>query len=139
MAHPDPVITPDYALYCGDCIDIMKQIKDGAIDLSIYSPPFPAASGGLYTYSSSEEDLSNCYDREEFFEHYTFVIDEITRITRPGRMSAVHCTDVPTGNSGLDALIDLPGALSACTKRGAGILWRGITSGKSRSPSGTAP
>ena len=103
------VITDQYALYLGDCIDIMTQLKASSIDLSIYSPPFPAASGGLYTYSSSEEDLSNCYDREEFFEHYTFVIDQIARITRPGRMSAVHCTDVPTGNSGLDALIDLPG------------------------------
>ena len=104
-----PIITEDYALYCGDCVTTMAQLRDASIDISIYSPPFPAASGGLYTYSSAEEDLSNCYNRDEFFQHYTFVVDEISRLTKPGRMTAVHCTDIPTGNSGLDALTDLPG------------------------------
>jgi DNA modification methylase len=85
----------------------MTGMKPESIDLSIYSPPF----GGLYTYSSNERDLSNCLNRDEFFQHYKFVVQEVWRLTKPGRISAVHCTDIPTGNSGLDHLIDLPGEI----------------------------
>lgn len=98
-------LTNDYALYNGDCVEVMKQLPDGAIDLSLYSPPF----AGLYQYSSDEQDLSNCINREEFYTHYEFVIKELHRLTKPGRMSAVHCMDIPTGNSGNDALLDFPG------------------------------
>lgn len=98
-------ITDDYALYHGDCIEVMKDMKDGTIHLSVYSPPF----GGLYHYSSSERDLSNCRDYSQFFEHYKYVVDEIYRMTLPGRITAVHCADVPSGNSGIDNLIDFPG------------------------------
>lgn len=99
------VIKPKYALYNGDCVEVMKQLPDGIVDLSVYSPPF----AGLYQYSSDEQDLSNCINREEFYEHYAFVIRELHRLTKPGRMSAVHCMDIPTGNSGCDALVDFPG------------------------------
>lgn len=105
MAIAEQLITPKFALYNGDCMEVMQTLPDHCVDLSIYSPPF----AGLYQYSSSEQDLSNCISREEFFEHYDFIIREIARLTRPGRMSAVHCTDIPTGNSGLDHLIDFPG------------------------------
>jgi DNA modification methylase len=105
MAIAQKLITDRYAVYLGDCMEVMQLFDDGKIDLSIYSPPF----AGLYQYSSSERDLSNCLNREEFFEHYEFVVKEIHRLTKPGRMTAVHCTDIPTGNSGLDALIDFPG------------------------------
>jgi DNA modification methylase len=71
----------------------------------VYSPPF----AGLYQYSSSERDLSNCRDYDEFFKHYEFVVRELHRLTMPGRMTAVHCMDVPSGNSGCDHLIDFPG------------------------------
>jgi DNA modification methylase len=71
----------------------------------VYSPPF----AGLYHYTSSERDLSNAVDYDEFMEHYGFVVDEIRRLTMPGRMTAVHCMDTPTGNSGGDALRDFPG------------------------------
>jgi DNA modification methylase len=83
----------------------MASLPDGSIHLSIYSPPF----GGLYHYSSSEKDLSNCDDYQQFFDHYTFVVRELRRITMAGRMTAVHCMDVPSGNSGSDHLIDFPG------------------------------
>jgi hypothetical protein len=63
----------------------------------------------LYHYSSSDRDLSNCRDYKQFFEHYDFVVKEIVRITMPGRMTAVHCMDVPSGNSGTDHLVDFPG------------------------------
>lgn len=98
-------ITDCYALYLGDCCEIMPKLPDGSVHLSIYSPPF----GGLYCYSSSERDLSNCRNYEEFFEHYEYVVREITRLTMPGRMSGVHCMDVPSGNTGTDYLRDFPG------------------------------
>jgi len=101
----DQVINEDYAIYLGDCIDVMKTLPKECIDLSIYSPPF----GGLYNYSSDSRDLSNCMDYGEFFEHYNFVISELHRLTKPGRMTAVHCMDIPSGNSGTDHMIDFPG------------------------------
>jgi len=107
MAINDQKITDRYAIYNGDCVEVMGSMRNESIDLSIYSPPF----GGLYTYSSNERDLSNCLNRDEFFKHYEFVVREIHRLTKPGRVSAVHCTDIPTGNSGLDHLIDLPGEI----------------------------
>jgi len=105
MAVADQDITDRYALYCGDCLEVMPTLPDGAIHLSIYSPPF----AGLYQYSSSDRDLSNCKDYGEFFAHYEFVVKEIHRLTMPGRLTAVHCMDVPTGNTGCDALMDFPG------------------------------
>lgn len=105
MAVSDQKITDNYAIYCGDCIDVMKTLPDKSIHLSIYSPPF----GGLYHYSSSERDLSNCRDYAQFFEHYGFVVRHIARLTLPGRMTCVHCMDVPSGNSGTDYLVDFPG------------------------------
>lgn len=98
-------ITDKYALYNGDCISAMQQMPDRFIDLSIYSPPF----AGLYQYSSDEQDLSNCLNREEFMTHYQFVVKELHRLTKPGRMSAVHCMDIPTGNTGCDSIYDFPG------------------------------
>lgn len=105
MAVANQNITERYAIYNGDCIEVMQDLKDNFCHLSVYSPPF----GGLYHYSSSERDLSNCKDYNEFFEHYRFVVQELFRITLPGRMTAVHCMDVPSGNSGRDHLIDFPG------------------------------
>jgi DNA modification methylase len=105
MAVDAQILDDNYAIYLGDCIEVMGDLPDGSVDLSIYSPPF----GGLYNYSSDERDLSNSIDRDEFFEHYGFVVREIHRLTKPGRMSAVHCTDIPSGNSGLDHLYDFPG------------------------------
>jgi len=105
MAVENQQITDAYALYCGDCIEVMGKLPDKCIHLSVYSPPF----GGLYHYSSDDRDLSNADDYDTFFHHYDFVIKEIARLTLPGRMTAVHCTDIPSGNSGIDNLIDLPG------------------------------
>ena len=105
MAVKEQEITKQYAVYNGDCIEVMKSLPDERIHLSVYSPPF----GGLYCYSSSEKDLSNCRDYKQFFEHYAFVVRELFRLTVPGRMTAVHCMDVPSGNCGTDHLIDFPG------------------------------
>lgn len=105
MAVKTQEITDRYALYCGDCCEVMPALKDESIHLSIYSPPF----GGLYNYSSSERDLSNCKNYEEFFEHYRYVVREIERVTMSGRCTAVHCTDIPRNGANLGGLIDFPG------------------------------
>jgi len=109
MAARKEVITNDYALYNGDCVEVLRELEPGSIDLFIYSPPFSSAKGALYQYSSSERDLSNCLNRDEFFEHYDFVVAETARLIKPGRMVAVHCMDIPSGNTGLDYIYDFPG------------------------------
>lgn len=109
MAVIDQEITDRYAIYHADCIEAMAEMPDECIHFSIYSPPFATGSGGLYTYSSSERDLSNCDNYEQFFEHYAFVLEQIARVTMKGRCTAVHCTDIPSGNTGRDYLIDFPG------------------------------
>jgi DNA modification methylase len=105
MAIENQEITNDYALYNGDCIEVMNDMPDESIHLSVYSPPF----GGLYHYSSNDRDLSNADSYDDFFNHYRFVVKELNRITKPGRCTAVHCMDTPSGNSGSDHLIDFPG------------------------------
>lgn len=102
----DQHVTDRYAIYQGDCMEVMPGLPDDTIHLSVYSPPF----AGLYHYSSSDRDLSNNRDYDEFFEHYEYVVRELHRITMPGRMTAVHCMDVPNSNTGRgDSLTDFPG------------------------------
>lgn len=106
MAVIDQTVTDNYAVYHGDCLEVMAGMPEGRVGLSVYSPPF----AGLYNYSSSERDLSNCRDYDEFFTHYAFVIDALHRVTMPGRMTCVHCMDVPRSNTGRgDSMIDFPG------------------------------
>ena len=106
MAIKDKKITDRYAIYHADCMQVMDKLPSDKIGLSIYSPPF----GGLYNYSSDERDLSNCDDYGEFFKHYEYVIRDLFRITIPGRITAVHCMDIPRSNSGKgDSYIDFPG------------------------------
>ena len=90
MNAKDQIITSDYAIYNTDCMELLPTLPDESIDLSIYSPPF----AGLYNYSSSERDFSNCESKEQFLEQYEFLVAQIARVTKPGRITAVHCTDV---------------------------------------------
>lgn len=90
MTTKDQVISERYAIYNSDCMEVLPTLPDESIDLSIYSPPF----AGLYNYSSSERDFSNCESKEQFLEQYEFLVKEIARVTKPGRITAVHCTDV---------------------------------------------
>lgn len=105
MAVIEQELTDEYAVYLGDCCEVMPKLPAGSVHLTVYSPPF----GGLYHYSSSERDLSNCRIYEEFFTHYEYVVRELHRLTMPGRISCVHCMDVPSGNTGNDHLRDFPG------------------------------
>lgn len=126
MAVADQLVTSKFAIYNGDCVEVMKAMPADSIHLSIYSPPF----GGLYVYSSNERDLSNCDDYDSFFEHYAFVVRELARVTMPGRITAVHCMDVPRSNSGTDSMIDFPGDIVRLHERegwrytGRRMIWK---------------
>lgn len=98
----EQVITEKYAIYNGDCMEMVNSLPDNSIDLSVYSPPF----AGLYNYSSDYRDFSNCESKEQFLEQYEFLVKEMARITKKGRINAVHVTDVHT-NTG--RLWDFPG------------------------------
>ena len=86
----DQIITDDYAAYLSDCMYVLPTLEKESIDLSIYSPPF----AGLFNYSSSPNDFSNCETKEQFLDQYEFLVKEISRVTKKGRITAVHCADV---------------------------------------------
>lgn len=86
----DQVITDKYSIYNADCVDVVSILPDSSIDLSIYSPPFC----GLYNYSSDHRDMSNCESKEQFLVQYEFLVKEISRVTKSGRITAVHATDI---------------------------------------------
>lgn len=93
-------------MYNGDCIEVMGGLPDRSIHISIHSPPFC----GLYHYSSSDRDLSNCRTYDEFFTHYAFVAKDLLRLTMPARIAAVHVMDVPGNGANLGGdTIDFPG------------------------------
>ncbi len=126
MAVKEQEMGDNFAIYNGDCVEVMKDLPDESMHLSIYSPPF----GGLYHYSSNERDLSNCDDYDSFFEHYAFVVRELARITMKGRVTCVHCMDVPRSNSGSDSYIDFPGDIIRIHERegwyftGRRMIWK---------------
>ena len=126
-------VTSAYAAYNGDCIEVMGALASGSVHGAIYSLPFARPGGvnpGIYHYSSSERDLSNSRSYEEFLDHYGFAVAEIARVLMPGRVCAVHCTDVAAGNSGRDALADFPGDLIRLHARygfdyaGRHVIWK---------------
>jgi len=99
-----------FSLYHGDCIEVIKGIPDNSVGLSVYSPPF----SNLYIYSDSDRDMGNCKDDAEFLAHYKFLVEELYRITKPGRLVAVHCKDLVDykGRDGAAGLRDFPAALT---------------------------
>lgn len=96
------IITDDYAIYESDCMYVLPTLKSESIDFSCYSPPF----AGLYNYSSSENDFSNCESKEQFLEQYEFLVAEKARVHKPGTITAVHCTDIM--NTKTEVLWDFP-------------------------------
>lgn len=81
----------NWSAYNADAVDFAEQLPDNCLDLSIYSPPF----ANLYIYSESAADMGNCANDEEFFEQYSYLVREKFRATRPGRISVVHCAELP--------------------------------------------
>jgi SAM-dependent methyltransferase len=85
-------ITDRFAMYNSDCVEAIKGMPDNSIDFSIFSPPFAS----LYTYSNSDRDMGNSKNSAEFFEHYAFLLKELYRVLKPGRLISVHCMNLPT-------------------------------------------
>ena len=93
MAHCiDQAVTDRYAIYQGDCVDVLRGIPSATIDYSIFSPPFSS----LYTYSNSPRDIGNVRDDGQFFEHFGYVLEELGRVIKPGRLVSMHCMTIPT-------------------------------------------
>lgn len=86
----DQVVTPDYAIYQGDSCELIRAIPGDSIHFGIHSPPFE----GLYKFSNFDRDISN-NEGAGFWEHYAFLIQELFRVTMPGRIHAVHCMQLP--------------------------------------------
>jgi len=104
----------------GDSVERLKEIPDDSVDLSVYSPPF----ADLYTYTNSERDLGNCRDWPEFFEHYAFIIREVLRVTKPGRLTCVHTSDIPAlaQTDGYIGVKDFPGEVIRAYEREGWIM-----------------
>lgn len=90
-----------HSIFNGDCMHVIPTLDDESIDLSVYSPPF----ANLYTYSSSENDMSNVANNQQFLDQYEYLIKEMARVTKKGRINAIHCTDLFEYNG---ALSDFP-------------------------------
>lgn len=99
----------EYTLMLGDSCERMKEIPDESVSLSVFSPPFLS----LYTYSPTERDVGNCRDVNEFFTHFAYIVDELLRVTKPGRNVCVHCCDIGTTmvTHGVIGLQDFPGMI----------------------------
>ena len=97
----DQVVTENYAIYNSDCMEVIPTLDNESIDLAIYSPPF----ANLYTYSSSERDMSNVSSHDEFITQYEFLVKEMSRVTKKGRINAIHVTDICDVSG---TLIDFP-------------------------------
>lgn len=107
-----------WQMFNGDCCEILCGLPDDSIDYGIHSPPFSS----LYIYSDSEADMGNCQSDSEFFEHYHYAIQELFRVTSPGRLCSVHCKDFPryANVHGTTGLIDFPGA---CIQEFEAVGW----------------
>jgi len=81
-----------WVLYNGDCVEVVKGIPDESIGFSVFSPPFAS----LYTYTNSERDMGNCKNASDFGIHFNFLIEELMRVTMPGRLCSFHCMLLPT-------------------------------------------
>ena len=98
-----------YTIHNADCIDLAREIESDSIDFTIYSPPFAS----LFTYSNSDRDMGNSKNHGDFYQHFGFLVDELIRITKPGRLMAVHCMNLPTSkvNDGFIGIKDFRGEL----------------------------
>lgn len=99
----------NWTLHHGDCVEGIASQPDESVDYAVFSPPFAS----LYTYSASERDMGNCRSHAEFFEHYGFLVRELIRVIKPGRLCSVHCMPLPTSKThdGFIGLSDFPGGL----------------------------
>lgn len=101
--------TPTFRAIHGDCVEEVAKLPTDSIDFSIFSPPFAE----LYVYSDDIRDMGNCQDYEEFFVHFQFLVKELARVVKSGRLVAVHCMDLPAmkGKDGYIGLKDFSGMI----------------------------
>lgn len=102
-------VSDRFALYHGDCVEVLPSLPDESVGYTIFSPPFSS----LYTYTDSAHDMGNCRDHDEFMEHFRFIIPELLRVTQPGRLLSFHCMLLPTSKlrHGFIGLTDFRGML----------------------------
>ena len=102
-------VNEKFSLYNGDSVEVLKGIPDNSIHYSIFSPPFAS----LYTYSNSDRDMGNSKTDDEFYEHFTFLVKELYRVTMPGRLLSFHCMNLPTSKvrDGVIGIKDFRGLL----------------------------
>lgn len=108
----DQKITDRFSAYHGDCMDVVRGIPPASVDYSVFSPPFAS----LYTYSPSDRDFGNCKGPSEFFGQFKFLVGELLRVHKPGRLLSFHCMQLPTSKTrdGVIGLVDFRGELIRC-------------------------
>lgn len=116
----DTVQGDGWTAMLGDSCKRLAELDDDSVDLSVYSPPF----ADLYTYSNTDRDLGNSRDWDEFFDHYQFIIDQILRVTKPGRLTCVHVADIPAMSmkDGYIGMRDFPGEVVRAYERGGWVF-----------------
>jgi len=105
----DQVHADQYSLYRGDCVEVLRDIPDNSIHMSVFSPPFSS----LFTYSDHPADMGNTRGDDEFFAQYRYLADELHRVMMPGRVVCVHCMDLPATKArhGYIGMRDFPGEI----------------------------
>ena len=118
----DQTVNTDWALYHGDSMEVVKGMPDQSIDLSVFSPPFAS----LYTYSASERDLGNSRDDGEFWSHFGYIIGDLLRVVKPGRLVAVHVQQIARSvqRDGYTGMKDFRGDTVRAFEAG-GFHWQG--------------
>lgn len=118
-----------FAAYHGDCVSVVSQMPDASIDLSVYSPPF----SNLFVYSDSAADMGNAINDGEFLKHYGYLLRELYRVTVPGRLTAVHCSDLPLQKwkDGTIGIKDLSGDIIKAHQQAGWTLHSRVTIWKS--------
>lgn len=102
-------VNEKFSIYNGDSVEVLKGIPDDSIHYSIFSPPFAS----LYTYSNSDRDMGNSKTDDEFYEHFSYLVKELYRVTMPGRLLSFHCMNLPTSKQrdGVIGIKDFRGIL----------------------------
>ena len=119
----------NYGIFHGDCVSVVSQLPDDSIDMTVYSPPF----SNLFVYSDSAADMGDSGDDAEFAEHYGYLLRELYRVTKPGRLSAVHCSDLPLQKwkDGVIGIKDLSGQIIRAHEEAGWVLHSRVTIWKS--------
>lgn len=110
----------NFAMYNGDCVEVVRGIPEHSVGFAIFSPPFAS----LYTYSNSARDMGNCKTDEEFMENFSFLVEELARVMMPGRLVAFHCMNLPTSKErdGFIGIKDFRGELIRCFQKSGFIF-----------------